>query len=214
MSRTFVRSLVLAVLVLAFLAIIGSKVLGDLAPGGGPALGPVTLFDLLFYVFAAVAVAGALAVAFSRNILYSGIGLLAALLGAGSLYVFLSADFLAVTQLLVYIGGVLVLILFAVMLTNRISEVNVSNNSLGLASGVALLVTTALVLIFVAVAAPFVTREVPELAPTTAQIGDAFLSRWLLPFELASLILLATLVGAVVIARKELKEDGSSLSAQ
>ncbi|HUK67053.1 MAG TPA: NADH-quinone oxidoreductase subunit J [Anaeromyxobacteraceae bacterium] len=212
MRRKIFGLVVLALIVLVFLGVLGAHVTGDLAPGTSE-LGPVTLFDLLFYVFAAAAVLGACGVAFSRNILYSGIGLLGALLGAGSLYVFLSADFLAVTQLLVYIGGVLVLILFAVMLTNRISEVNVSNKSLGLAGGVALLVATSLLLIFVAVAAPFVTRSVPDLAPTTREIGDAFLSRWLLPFELASLILLATLVGAVVIARKELKEEGPQMSA-
>jgi len=213
MSRKPVRLVVPALLVLVFLGILGGKVAGELVLPAGWKLGPITLFDLLFYLFAALALLGAGAVAFSRNILYSGIGLLTALIGAGSLYVFLSADFLAVTQLLVYIGGVLVLILFAVMLTNRITEVNVSNRSLGMAGGVALLVATALVLLFVAVAAPFVTMNVPELAPTTRQIGDAFLTRWLLPFELASLILLATLIGAVVIARKELKEDGPELSA-
>ena len=78
--------------------------------------------DVLFYVIAGLTLAGAAAVALMRSILYSAIGLLAALLGVGALYVFLSADFLAVTQLLVYIGGVLVLILFAVMLTNRITD--------------------------------------------------------------------------------------------
>ena len=84
--------------------------------------GALGLPDVLFYVIAAVTVAGAAGVALSRNILYSAIGLLMALLGAGALYVFLAADFLAVTQLLVYIGGVLILILFAVMLTNRIGQ--------------------------------------------------------------------------------------------
>src|SRR5512138_3474662 len=111
--------------------------------------------DVLFYVIASVTVAGAAGVALSRNILYSSIGLLMALLGAGSLYVFLSADFVAVTQLLVYIGGVLVLILFAVMLTNRITEVNVSNSSFGLVGGVLLFVAVAPVLLAVAVVTPW-----------------------------------------------------------
>src|SRR6266702_1311532 len=129
------------------------------------------------------------------------------LTGAGAIYVFLSADFLAVTQLLVYIGGVLVLILFAVMLTNRITEVTVSNVSLGLPSGLALLAATAPVLAFVAIATPWPERTPDPLAPTTRAIGNAFLTGWLLPFELASLVLLATLIGAVIIARKELKAD-------
>jgi NADH-quinone oxidoreductase subunit J len=146
-------------------------------------------------------------VALSRNILYSAIGLLMALLGAGSLYVLLAADFLAVTQLLVYIGGVLVLVLFAVMLTNRITEVNVSNASVGLYGGILIFLATAPVLVAVALVTPFAAREPAVAQHTTAAIGDAFLTKWLLPFEVASLVLLATLVGAVVIARKEIKAD-------
>jgi NADH-quinone oxidoreductase subunit J len=130
-----------------------------------------------------------------------------ALLGAGCLYVFLSADFVAVTQLLVYIGGVLVLILFAVMLTNRITEVTVSNTHLGTWGGIFLFVAAAPVLLVVALLTPWATRTPPALAPTTREIGNALLTKWLLPFEVASLVLLATLVGAVVIARKEIKAD-------
>jgi NADH-quinone oxidoreductase subunit J len=172
-----------------------------------PQEGPVGLTDVLFYVIAAVTVAGAAGVALSRNILYSAIGLLMALLGAGSLYVFLSADFVAVTQLLVYIGGVLVLILFAVMLTNRITEVTVSNTSFGLFGGFLLFVATAPVLLAVAALTPWATRRPEPLAPMTEALGHGLLTKWLLPFEVASLVLLATLVGAVVIARKEIKAD-------
>ncbi|MBK9517899.1 MAG: NADH-quinone oxidoreductase subunit J [Anaeromyxobacter sp.] len=168
---------------------------------------PLTLPDILFYLLAALTVAGAAGVALSRNILYSAIGLLMALLGAGSLYIFLGADFLAVTQLLVYIGGVLVLIMFAVMLTNRITEITVSNSSVGLFGGVMLFLATAPVLVAVAVLTPFAAQVPGPMEHTTAAIGDGFLTRWLLPFEVASLVLLATLVGAVVIARKEIKAD-------
>jgi NAD(P)H-quinone oxidoreductase subunit 6 len=177
------------------------------ARGPVPRAGGAGLVDVVFYVIAALTVGGAAGVALSRNILYSSLGLLMALLGAGSLYVFLSADFVAVTQLLVYIGGVLVLILFAVMLTNRITEVNVSNTSFGLFGGVLLFVAVAPVLLVVAVHAPWSLAAPAALAPTTETIGNGFLTRWLLPFEVASLVLLATLIGAVVIARKEIKAD-------
>jgi len=168
---------------------------------------PAGLPDVLFYVLAALTIAGAAGVALSRNILYSSLGLLMALLGAGSLYVFLSADFVAVTQLLIYIGGVLVLILFAVMLTNRITEVKVSNSSFGLFGGVLLFVSVAPVLLAVVSLTPWPAVASAPLVPTTEAIGNGFLTRWLLPFEVASLVLLATLVGAVVIARKEIKAD-------
>jgi NADH-quinone oxidoreductase subunit J len=167
----------------------------------------LTLPDVLFYVLALFTVLGALGVAISRNILYSAIGLLVALLGAGSLYVLLSADFLAVTQLLVYIGGVLVLILFAVMLTNRITDVKVSNASVGPWGGAMLFGAVVVVLGSVAVLTPWSVVAEPSTAYTTARIGDGFLTRWLLPFEVASMVLLATLVGAVLIARKETKAD-------
>jgi NADH-quinone oxidoreductase subunit J len=176
------------------------------AAPGGPSGGPVALVEILFYAIAAVTVAGAAAVALSRNIVYTSLGLLMALLGVSGLYVYLSADFVAVAQVMVYIGGVLVLILFAIMLTNRIGDIDVSNVSLGWVGGALLMVAMLPVLLAVATKVPWPTREGP-MEPTTAAIGHALLQRWLLPFELVSLILLATLIGAVVIARKELKAD-------
>jgi NADH-quinone oxidoreductase subunit J len=168
--------------------------------------GPLTLAEVLFFAIAAVTVAGAAAVALSRNIVYTSLGLLLALLGVAGLYVYLSADFVAVAQVMVYIGGVLVLILFAIMLTNRIGDVDVSNVSLGWVGSGILLVGLLPVLLAVATQVPWPTRE-GATEETTAAIGHALLQRWLLPFELVSLILLATLIGAVVIARKELKAD-------
>jgi NAD(P)H-quinone oxidoreductase subunit 6 len=197
-----------ALAVAAFVAYMATKVIRPAALTRPlPEPGALGLPGVLFYLIAALTVAGAAGVALSRNILYSSIGLLMALLGAGSLYVFLSADFVAVTQLLVYIGGVLVLILFAVMLTNRITEVNVSNSSFGLFGGILLFVAVVPVLLAVVLLTPWNVHAPAALAPTTEAIGNALLTTWLLPFEVASLVLLATLVGAVVIARKEIKAD-------
>lgn len=196
------------ILAIAFVAYMATRVIRPAALASPVTeTGALTLPDVLFYLLAAVTVAGAGGVALSRNILYSAFGLLMALLGAGSLYVLLSADFVAVTQLLIYIGGVLVLILFAVMLTSRITDVNVSNSSFGLFGGFMLFVAVAPVLLAVAVITPWNAGPPAALAPTTQQIGDAFLTRWLLPFEVASLVLLSTLIGAIVIARKEIKAD-------
>ncbi len=207
LGRIFVW-IVATAAVVAFVALMASRAIAPAAHASAiPAPAAPSLGDALFYVLAALTVAGAAGVALSRNILYSSIGLLVALLGAGGIYVFLSADFVAVTQLLVYIGGVLVLILFAVMLTNRITEVNVSNSSLGLFGGFLLFVAAAPVLLAVALLTPFRVRGGAALVPTTHAIGHAFLTKWLLPFEVASLVLLATLIGAVVIARKEIKAD-------
>jgi NADH:ubiquinone oxidoreductase subunit 6 (subunit J) len=89
------------------------------------------IVNVLFYLFAAGAVGGALAVALSRNIVRSAFALLAVLASAGALYGLMKADFIAAAQLLIYVGGILVLIIFAVMLTHRITDVNVSNDSAG-----------------------------------------------------------------------------------
>jgi NADH-quinone oxidoreductase subunit J len=199
---------ILSVLVVGFLITMTGRAIGPAAQASPPPAGePGGLRDVIFYVLAAFTVAGAANVAISRNILWSAIGLLTTLLGVGGLYVLLAADFLAVTQLLIYIGGVLVLILFAVMLTNRISEVNVSNTSAGLYGGLLIFLATAPVLLAVALVTPWRQNILPASVHTTEPLGNALLTRWLLPFEVASLILLATLIGAIVIARKEIKAD-------
>jgi len=195
-------------LAIGFVVVMGQLAIGPAAQSMATAAAtPAGLPEVLFYVIAGVTIAGAAGVALSHNILYSAIGLLMALLGAGSLYVFLAADFLAVAQLLIYIGGVLVLVLFAVMLTNRITEITVSNSSFGLWGGLMLFVAVAPVLLAVALVTPWATIPPAAAAYTTETIGDSLLSRWLLPFEIASMVLLATLVGAVSIARKEIKAD-------
>ncbi|HET6411362.1 MAG TPA: NADH-quinone oxidoreductase subunit J [Anaeromyxobacter sp.] len=196
-----------SVVVVLFLVVLASLAITPAAREAlAPREGEGGAVAVLFYALSAVALLGAAAVAFARNIVYSALGLLAALLGAGSLYVLLSADFVAIAQLLVYVGGVMVLVLFAVMLTNKITEVNVSNASFGLFGGLLLLVAMGPLLVAVALLTPWRDLAPGPLAPTTSALGDALLTRWLLPFEVASLVLLATLVGAVIIARKELKE--------
>ena len=83
---------------------------------------------LIFYLVAALTIGSALIVAFSRNIVYSAFSLLGTFMGVAGLYAMLAADFVAVIQVLVYIGGILVLMIFAVMLTHRIADVAVSSS--------------------------------------------------------------------------------------
>ena len=85
--------------------------------------------NVLFYVFAAGAIGGAVSVAAGRNIVRSAFSLLAVLVSAAALYAIMKADFVAAAQVLIYVGGILVLILFAVMLTHRIADVRLSNES-------------------------------------------------------------------------------------
>jgi NAD(P)H-quinone oxidoreductase subunit 6 len=108
-------------------------------------------------------------------------------------------------QLLVYVGGILVLTLFAVMLTHRISDVNVSNRAVGRLPAAVLVGIAFAWMVRVARQAAWVVKDPGAPAPTTYGIGNAFLRQYALPFEIASLVLLAALIGAIVVSRKEVK---------
>ncbi|MCU1280366.1 MAG: NADH-ubiquinone/plastoquinone oxidoreductase chain 6 [bacterium] len=158
-----------------------------------------------FYLLAAVVVVSAAGVALARNILYSAFALMGTLAGVAGLYLYMGADFLGVAQLIIYIGGILVLILFAVLLTNRIGEVRISNASAGILAGAPPAIALMALCVRVAVRTPWPTTEAVP-APVTARLGEAFLQELLLPFELLSLVLLMALVGAMVIARRAAKD--------
>ena len=164
------------------------------------------MLDFMFFVFAAMAVLGAAVLFFHPSIVHGVFALVAALVGVAGLYWTLGADFLGATQLLLYVGGVTVLLLFAVMLTTRDSQrVQLGRYVLG-----ALLVGLLgawLVQAYDGVRAVMADADTGPLAdptPTTPGIGAAFLDRaqYLLPFEAVSVLLLIVLVGAVTIARR------------
>jgi NAD(P)H-quinone oxidoreductase subunit 6 len=164
------------------------------------------LSTALFYLVAIITVGSAVIVAFSRNIIYSAFSLMGTFAGVAGIYVFLGADFVAAVQVLIYVGGILVLILFAVMLTHSITDVQITNRAVGRIPAL-LVIGIFLALLVQTIQETSWTKAKEVLyAPTAAKIGDLFLESYLLPFELASLVLLAALIGAVVLSRKELKE--------
>ncbi len=164
------------------------------------------LATAIFYLVAAVTVGSAAMVAFSRNIIYSAFSLLGTFAGVAGIYVFLGADFVAAVQVLIYVGGILVLILFAVMLTHRITDVQITNRAAGRIPALVMVAVFIALLVQTIQETPWVKAKEIVYVPTTGAIGDLFLQSYLLPFELASLVLLAALIGAVVLARKEIKE--------
>src|SRR6185436_10669685 len=163
----------------------------------------VSITVAVFYLLAAVTVGSALGVAFANSIVYSAFALMGTLLGVAAMFVLLGADFLGVVQLLVYVGGILVLMLFAVMLTHRISDVNVSNRAVGRLPAAVLVGIAFGWMVWAAGRATWVVRNPQAPEPTTYGIGHAFLSTYVLPFEIASIVLLAALIGAIVVSRKE-----------
>jgi len=165
---------------------------------------------LIFYLLAALTIGSALVVASSRNIVYSAFSLLGTFMGVAGLYALLAADFVAVIQILVYVGGILVLIVFAVMLTHRIDDVAVSNRSVGRVPAALIVGAVGIIMGVSIVATRWAQKADVQAAPTTYGIGDAFLGPYILPFELASVVLLVVLIGAVVVSRKEIRDEAGS----
>lgn len=168
-------------------------------------MSPTPVSDLVFLLVAALTVVSAAGVAFSRNIVYSGFSLMGTFLGVAGLYVFLAADFVALVQVLLYVGGILVLLLFAVMLTHRIADVRVSNRAVGTIPGLLLVGLIGVVMGTAVLRGGWHVVEPKPAQSSAAAIGNAFLTDYVLPFELASVVLLAALIGAVVLSRKELR---------
>ncbi len=165
--------------------------------------------DLKFAVFGALAtltLGSAAIVAFHRSIIYSTLALLGTFGGIAGMYIMLSADFLAAVQILVYVGGTLTLILFAVMLTARIEDVKTSNRSQGILAAGGVVTLLLALLGKVASSTPWPATERTQ-APATAKLGHAFLSEYMFPFELGSIVLLAAMIGAVVLARRAVRRD-------
>jgi len=160
----------------------------------------------VFTVLAVLALGSAGVVAFSKNIVHSALALLGTFLGVAGMYITLSADFLAATQILVYVGGTLTLILFAVMLTAKIEDMKLSNPSQQLIAGGGLVTVVLLVLGKVAATTSWAVNEQP-VVPSTAKLGHAFLTEYLLPFEVGSVVLLAAMIGSVVLARRAVKRE-------
>ena len=156
-----------------------------------------------FYAVSALTLGGAWIAVSARNLFRAALGLAMALFGVAVLYLFLEAEFLAVTQLLVYVGAILTLIVFGVMLTARIADPSVPGWNRQ--AGVAWALTTVL---GIGLARILFTAhwDSPGLSAAPAKLGTlghTLLTSYLLPFELLSLLLLGALVGAVYIARRD-----------
>lgn len=167
----------------------------------------MTLFDVLFWFFAALAVIPAImSVVFSRNIVRAAFLLLLTFWGVAGLYALLSADFLAAVQLIVYVGGILVLILFGVMLSRRMTMAELPASGGALAISLIAAAGMGAMLVFVVRNTPWAASSEPASSATVRPIGELLLGKFLLPFEFVSLLLLGALVGAVILARKEFDE--------
>ncbi len=158
-------------------------------------------FHLAFWLLAAMTIGGASMIIFSRNLIHAVIFLIISLLGVAGLYLTLSADFIAVVQVLIYVGAISVLMLFAIMLTPRAERDN-SESSLQLpAALVMVLILT--VTVYVALDTDWGAVRQAALADQARLIGQSLINDYVLPFEIAAVLLTAALVGAIALARHD-----------
>lgn len=164
--------------------------------------------EFVFIWVALMTLLPAFFVAFSKNILYSAFALFFTFLGTAGLYLMINADFLAVVQVIIYIGGVLVLLIFAILLTRNIDQIYTTNKISLLRS-----VTAAIFAIMSSIGLFFLFHDRSwksvlndsNSQGTISKLGDLLLNKYLLPFEITSILLLAVLIGALVIANKSVR---------
>lgn len=158
--------------------------------------------QIVFWFLAGASAVATVGVVAFRNVVHSALALAGALLGAAGIFVLFGAEFVGLSQILIYVGAVLILFLFAIMLTSGSTAAKVVDNDQRV---VALLVSAGVfVVLAVGILAAFGGRTMRFLvAFPTADIGSAIFTRWILPFEAVSILLLAAVVGAIVLARKD-----------
>ena len=156
-----------------------------------------------FGIVAAVMIAFAINVVRSSNVVHAALSLVAVMAGAAAQYLLLAAEFVAVTQVLVYIGAVMILFLFGVMLTRaRVGrETDLNNKSWALGIPVALLMLG--IMSYVLIKGFGSDHLDPAAQVSTAELSDSIFKPFLLPFEALSFVLLAAVIGAIVLARKD-----------
>ena len=163
----------------------------------------MTVAQGIFFVIAALAVGGALGVVLMRSSVYAALFLILALLAVAGVYILLASEFLALVQILIYGGAVTVLLLFALMLTRT---GDLPETMVGAQWPAAALASSVLVGLLIAAVA---TTNWPGdaageiVAVPFETVGEALFRQWAVPFEIASLVLLVALIGAIVLARQE-----------
>ena len=161
------------------------------------------MINIVFWLFVVMTIVAALTVVLSKNLIYAAIALLVTFLGVAAMYVFLWADFMAGTQVMIYIGGILILLLFGIMLTTKITSVRISHSNVQKGVGALIVLAIFTGLVWMINITPWLQISSQEPEQTVHDIGTLLMTDFLLPFEVASVLLLGALIGAAMLARKE-----------
>ena len=165
--------------------------------------------EILFFIFAAMAIVSAMNVILNRNPIYSAVSLVITLFSLAGIFLLLEAYFLAVVQIIIYAGAIMVLFLFVIMLLNPDKEAKFLS-----LRNPRILIIALLSTVFIGMIIALVTGSVNYIGETAGSVGDlgttkniglSLFTKYLLPFEIASLLLLVALVGAVLMTKRNLK---------
>lgn len=159
--------------------------------------------DIAFWALAVIGVAAAVAVVLAGNVFRAALTLILCFVSVAGIYITLSADFLAAVQILIYVGGISILIILAVMLTRDVQHGSPSNKLMIPAVVVAALFLG--VLVFTVTHTPWILSNTPPLEPTTSALAGKLLSPggFILAVEIAATLLLAAILGAIVLVREK-----------
>ena len=167
--------------------------------------------NIAFWIISAVAVLGAVLAVTLRNLVHCVLALILFFIGIAAHYFLLRADFLGTVQILIYVGAVAVLILFAIMLTHNVTSVDGPKELLGVKwwSGAAIAATLAILLKKAILSDPLATLlpAGDKAQSSVAEIGKALVAGWVVSLEAIAILLTAALIGAVVIALEEIQKS-------
>ncbi len=162
----------------------------------------MNVYDLIFYLFAAITIISAIFVVTVRNIVHSAFYLLFTFFGVAGIYVLLGADFVAVVQLIVYVGGILILMIFGVMLTNKITSVQIKSGAWQIVPAIIGAGVLGSFLYWTFTNTSWKTNNVEIPFSTTHNLGLLLMNQYVVVFELLGILLLIALIGAATIARR------------
>lgn len=163
----------------------------------------MTLEVIGFWILAVVLVGSALAVVLTKNLFHSVLWLALALTGTAGVFLMLDAEFLAGVQILLYAGGVVTVVVFAIVVTERLVGERISHTSRGLVGGAAVAGLVLLLVVKTLWQSPLSYVRIPFESDPTHLIGREVMTRFVLPFELVAVILLVSLLSASYFARPE-----------
>jgi NADH:ubiquinone oxidoreductase subunit 6 (subunit J) len=162
----------------------------------------MSLLNFIFYCLEAIAAIAAISMVFIRNVFYGALLLITCLIALAGVYVLAFAEFIAVTQILIYAGGILVVIIFGIMLTSKISGKPLVVEHANLFSGTLVGLSFFCLLVYFLSAQKFNVFSTAKPSPETSfhTFGIGLMSDFVLPFEIAGILLLIALIGAAVIS--------------